>query len=74
MTATGFTAAGWQLTWDEDDPAVPVVVRPLDDLIDHPDGDCPCGPTVEPVPRPDGSFGWVETHHSLDGRELTEAP
>jgi hypothetical protein len=34
--------------------------------------DCPCGPSVEPVPADDGSMGWLVTHHSLDGRELTE--
>lgn len=47
---------------------------PVNDLIDHEvDGDdCPCGPTTEPVPRADGSFGWLVTHHSLDGRELHE--
>lgn len=47
---------------------------PVDDLIDHDtDGDdCPCGPESIPVPREDGSMGWVISHHSLDGRELTE--
>lgn len=46
---------------------------PVDDLIDHdPDPDCPCGPTCQPVPRPDGSFGWLYVHHSLDNREATE--
>ncbi len=46
-----------------------------DGLFEHDvdsDGDCPCGPRVEPVPRPDGSFGWVYVHHSLDGREQHE--
>jgi hypothetical protein len=43
---------------------------PTADLIDHDTdgGDCPCGPAVEPVPGPDGSIGWLVTHHSLDGR------
>lgn len=47
---------------------------PVADLIEHEiDGsECPCGPTVEPVPREDGSIGWHVVHHSLDGRELTE--
>jgi hypothetical protein len=53
-----------------------VHVYPTRDLIEHEtDGeDCPCGPTVEPTPRDDGSMGWLKIHHSLDGRELTEQP
>ena len=48
-------------------------VQPVNDLIEHEDSDdCPCGPVVEPVPRDDGSMGWIVTHHSLDGRELKE--
>ncbi len=35
-------------------------------------GSCPCGTRTEPVPADDGSMGWLVTHHSLDGRELTE--
>lgn len=49
-------------------------VFPANDLIDHDtesDG-CPCSPAIEAVPRDDGSFGWVATHHSLDGREFNE--
>lgn len=49
-----------------------VHVVPVNDLIDHPDEDCPCGPTVEAVFRDDGSNGWLVTHHSLDGRERRE--
>lgn len=52
------------------------IVYPLGDLIEHDtdgEGRCPCDPRVEPIPRPDGSFGWVEVHHSLDGRERFEA-
>jgi hypothetical protein len=47
---------------------------PSNDLIEHEveGDDCPCGPTVEPVPREDGSFGWHILHHSLDGREAHE--
>ena len=45
---------------------------PIDDWIDHLVDDCPCGPTTEPVPREDGSMGWVIVHHSLDGRERYE--
>jgi len=49
-------------------------VYPTRDLIEHEvDGeDCPCIPTVEPVEREDGSFGWLHVHHSLDGREQHE--
>lgn len=45
-------------------------IRPCDDLIEHTWDDCPCGPTAEPVTRPDGSIGWLYIHHSLDGREV----
>lgn len=47
---------------------------PVADLIEHDtEGDgCPCGPTIEPVPRDDGSMGWHLIHHSLDGREHDE--
>jgi hypothetical protein len=49
-------------------------VYPVDDLIVHEvDGeDCPRGPETAPVEREDGSIGYVVTHHSLDGRELSE--
>lgn len=48
-------------------------VEPVGDLIDHEDSDeCPCGPDIECVPNPDGSDGWLITHHSLDGRERFE--
>jgi hypothetical protein len=48
---------------------------PVGDLIEHntDSDDCLCGPTTEPVPRDDGSFGWHILHHSLDGRELRES-
>lgn len=36
------------------------------------DGDCPCGPEVQPVEREDGSIGWVYLHNALDGRDLEE--
>jgi len=46
-------------------------VHPLDDIIRHEvTEDCPCGPTLNPVHRDDGSYGWLYVHHSLDGREL----
>ena len=48
-------------------------VHPVRDLIRHElSGDCACGPAVEAVFRPDGSNGWLVTHHSLDGREKEE--
>ena len=51
-----------------------VHVYPNNDLIEHDtDGaECPCGPTTEAVFDPDGSNGWLITHHSLDGREANE--
>lgn len=51
-----------------------VHVVPIHDLIEHDSdgGECPCGPTMEPVMREDGSNGWLVTHHSLDGREADE--
>lgn len=49
-------------------------VYPEHDLIEHvtDGGECPCGPRTDPVPRDDGSMGWIQIHHSLDGREKTE--
>ena len=44
-------------------------VRPVNDVIEHQDYGCPCGPAVEAVFRRDGSNGWLYIHHSLDGRE-----
>lgn len=52
-----------------------VHVYPEPDLIEHDTDhgdDCICGPTTEAVPCEDGSFGWLITHHSLDGREFAE--
>lgn len=51
-------------------------VTPSNDLIEHVidwDGECVCGPECIPVPREDGSNGWLYVHHSLDGRELADA-
>lgn len=48
-------------------------VVPINDLVEHELTDyCSCGPRTKPVPRDDGSIGWIHVHHSLDGRELTE--
>lgn len=51
-----------------------VHVYPVNDLIEHNtySDECVCGPTVEPVERKDGSYGWLIIHHSLDGRENHE--
>jgi hypothetical protein len=49
-----------------------VHVLPVNDLVDHTDADCACGPTTEACERDDGSMGWLITHHSLDGRERFE--
>jgi hypothetical protein len=50
-----------------------VHVTPMSDQIEHTlDDECTCGPRVEPVPRDDGSMGWLYVHHSLDGREKSE--
>jgi hypothetical protein len=58
--------SGWRVHTD-----APVHVWPDGDLVDHEveGDDCVCGVTSEPVARDDGSFGWVNTHHALDGRE-----
>lgn len=52
-----------------------VHVYPVNDLIEHDTdgGECPCGPETEAVPCDDGTYGWVITHHSMDGREFHEA-
>lgn len=50
-------------------------VLPVGDQHEHehaPGTDCVCGPTTEPVPRDDGSMGWLVVHHALDGRETSE--
>jgi hypothetical protein len=50
-------------------------VVPVNDLIEHDtsdETDCICGPETGPIERDDGTFGWVISHHSLDGRELHE--
>lgn len=57
---------------DEAGDGAPFHVLPVDDLIEHLWEDCPCGPLTEPVPRDDGSIGWIVTRHSLDGRERFE--
>ena len=50
-------------------------VHPVCDLVEHDTDadDCICGPTTKPVVRDDGSTGWLIIHHSLDGRERSEA-
>ena len=49
-----------------------VHVMPIDDVIEHESNeDCVCGPRVQRVDTPEGD-GWLFTHHSADGRELSE--
>lgn len=51
-----------------------VHVVPIDDLVDHPDDDCVCGPDVEYI-DPVTGLSHAEplvNHHSLDGREAHE--
>ncbi len=50
-----------------------VHVVPIGDIIEHDlSDDCICIPNQKPVTRDDGSIGWLATHSSLDGRELSE--
>lgn len=49
-----------------------VHIIPTDDLVEHDETECICGPTHQPVIRDDGSCGWITIHASLDGREATE--
>jgi hypothetical protein len=59
---------------DYGEPVGPIAhVVPVGDLVEHDDEECTCGPRCEPVEQPDGSICWVYTHHSLDGREASEA-
>lgn len=41
----------------------------MTDVAHEPSEDCPCGPTVIPVERDDGSIGWLYLHHRLEPRE-----
>ena len=50
-------------------------VVPIGDVIEHPDDDCPCGPSYEYVDPDTGATypdGPLVVHHSLDGRENRE--
>jgi hypothetical protein len=47
-------------------------VIPDNDQTAHTYDDCICGPVTEPVPRDDGTMGWLIVHESLDRRELLE--
>lgn len=59
--------ARWQI------PGHPHVIL-INDLVEHDAVDtCVCGPIDQSVSRSDGSVGWITVHHSLDGRERTEA-
>ncbi len=42
---------------------------PVNDKHKHDENDdCGCFPRTEPVPREDGSVGWLIIHNALDGR------
>lgn len=59
----------------DDEGADYVHIMPINDLVEHEwddDGNCPCGPEVQPVKREDGSIGWCYIHSALDGRDLDE--
>lgn len=56
----------------EEAPNDEVHVLPQADLKPHEYDDCFCSPVTEPVPRQDGSMGWLVTHNSADGREKHE--
>lgn len=47
-----------------------VHVTPIDDLTDHAEVTCWCGPRIETLRRIDGGTRYLITHHSLDGREF----
>jgi hypothetical protein len=56
---------------------MPIHVVPVNDLIEHDTdgGDCICGPDhiyIDPETGDPFSSGPIVSHHSLDGRELTE--
>lgn len=71
LIASGDVPRGHLLAQQVDPDTAHVV--PLDDVIVHDFGPaCPCGPTPRPEARPDGTYGWVVVHHSLDGREQHE--
>ena len=53
-----------------------VHVWPIADWITHltegpgaNDGECKCRPVTKPIPRDDGSMGWLITHKAIDGRD-----
>lgn len=60
---------GWSVTTY----ASGVHAYPNDDIIAHEMNDegvdCACIPHVEPVPRSDGTIGWLYMHHAWDNRE-----
>lgn len=48
-------------------------IKPINDSVVHEDSDdCICGPALEMVMNDEGTYSWLITHHSLDGRELYE--
>lgn len=61
---------GWNYHIEGDSP---YHVWPKDDLVEHDyedtEGNCICGPSVEPVEGQEGYIGWLIMHYALDGRE-----
>jgi hypothetical protein len=55
--------------WDCTDQADGVHVVPRYDLLMHEPDNCACLPILTPVPRLDGSYGWMTTHNAWDNRE-----
>ena len=52
--------------WLTTEVADGVRVTPLDDVIEHEDIECVCGPSSEYLgTTPDGSHYWMTTHHRL---------
>jgi len=63
----------WEILEPTDRPEELHVI-PTDDLIEHDDTkDCVCIPDREAIFCNDGSFRYMYSHPSLDGRELLEA-
>lgn len=60
--------------WSVDEPEPGTVhVTPVGDLIAHDlTPDCLCNPTPDLVVNTGRPDGWVQIHHSLDGREAYE--
>lgn len=57
-------------TWTNVEVDNAVHTMPVNDKFIHfADEDCGCAPRVEPVPREDGTVGWLYIHDAADGRD-----